>query len=144
MSFAMDVFPPQTAGDLEKIVQWATRFYAESGYKGQSNADQLRSTLRSLAENDVGCVLMHGHGFIAGMIVKSWYDDAVIATELAWWAEKGGLILLSAFEKWAVEKGANRLTMGVIERGLANDERVKALYQRRGYAPKETAYVKEI
>lgn len=86
-------------------------------------------------------------GAIAGVLYENVFDGEPCATELFWYvwpgAQKGaGSALLSAFEEWAVSRKATRVTMAYMLHNMP--ERLAHFYERRGYSPFETHYVKLI
>lgn len=89
-----------------------------------------------------GGLFQSERGFIAGMIVPTLCDpNWKMAVELAWWAEDGsGQRLLRDFEKWAADNGASEVRMTT----LANLPAAEKIMKRRGYAPTETSWTKEV
>lgn len=85
-------------------------------------------------------------GSILGFVIEVYMSHKVQATELAWFITKeyrgkpSSIRLVKAFERWAIDKGANQIGMGDIE-GISNLEH---LYTRMGYKKAESVYIKEI
>lgn len=68
----------------------------------------------------------------------------LVAQELAWWVSpdhrgRAALRLLDAYEQWAADKGCALVGMAHL-----GDERLSRLYDRRGYAKTETAFLKRL
>jgi GNAT superfamily N-acetyltransferase len=86
-------------------------------------------------------------GAIAGVLYENVFDGAPCATELFWYvwpgAERGaGTALLEAFEGWARSRGATRVTMAYMVHNMP--EGLGRFYEKRGYEPFETHYVKAL
>jgi GNAT superfamily N-acetyltransferase len=84
-------------------------------------------------------------GAIAGLLYENVFDGGKCASELFWYvwpgAEKGsGTKLIEAFEEWAQRRGATRVTMAYMLHNMP--ERLGTFYEKRGYTPFETHYVK--
>jgi|SRR5215472_13755768 len=109
--------------------------------------------MKFFMENRMGTVLCaHTHDFelrgaIAGVIYENVFDGEPCATELFWYvwpgAPKGtGAALLTAFEEWAIFRKATRITMAYMLHNMP--ERLAHFYERHGYIPFETHYVKHL
>lgn len=128
---------PATAADIPQLVKWMERFHAASGTVVPFDADHTAQFLGGLIRQ--GIVLMHGYGMIGGMIAPAFCNgNWRQAHELFWWAERGGLALLRAFEAWAVGEGAHEARMS----SLASLPRADAVLRRKGYAATELSYSK--
>jgi hypothetical protein len=108
--------------------------------------------MQSFMRSGVGTVLCAHEGFelrgaLAGVMYENVFDGERCATELFWYVWPGaargtGSRLLDAFEEWARFRGATRVTMAYM---LHNQpEQLAAFYEKRGYRPFETHYVKLI
>lgn len=84
-------------------------------------------------------------GGIGGLAIQDPNDGQPVLSEMFWYvdpASRGdGLRLLRAFEGWAVDHRAKRVTMVHLE---AINQRLGPLYERRGYKKLETHYYKEL
>lgn len=108
--------------------------------------------MKEFMGNQVGIVLcLHEDyelkGAIAGVLYENVFDGELCASELFWYiwpgAQKGaGTALLEAFEEWAKDRGATRVTMAYMLHNMP--ERLAAFYEKRGYRPFETHYVRSI
>ncbi len=85
-------------------------------------------------------------GAIIGLLNEMYMSQTLVATELAWFVskeyrgKKGSLMLMTTFENWAKENGANYTCMGDIH-GITTLEK---LYTKKGYSKCETTYMKEV
>jgi GNAT superfamily N-acetyltransferase len=117
---------------------------------------KLLAFVPAVVVNLAGWVLEHGHivvgerdgvlvGFIALVAAPHPISGEPVAEELAWWVEpsarRGRLsyYLLRSAEDWARQKGLSMLKM-VAPSGST----VGAFYERLGYSPVETAYIKRL
>lgn len=105
---------------------------------GPQRVDRIRTgqTLAGLIASPDGFVAVSDHGFIAATITQTVISPDPVAAELGWWAERDGLLLLSAFEEWADSKGA------VLKKMSANGGAAAEILKRAGYRACETAWVK--
>lgn len=129
--------------DIDTLVSWGRDFHKASPWR-HAHYDEaaVRQILTDTIESETAVVFMHDKGMIAGFIMPLWLSpDHKIAHELFWWATEGGGVLLKALEKWAEEQGANEIVMvGLHEAG----DRVKRIYEAKGYLPKEYSYSKRL
>lgn len=85
-------------------------------------------------------------GAIVGLLNEMYMSQTLVATEMAWFVskeyrgKKGSLMLMTTFENWAKENGANYTCMGDIH-GITTLEK---LYIKKGYSKCETTYMKEV
>ena len=85
-------------------------------------------------------------GAIIGLLNEMYMSQTLVATELAWFVskeyrgKKGSLMLMTTFENWAKENGADYTCMGDIH-GITTLEK---LYTKKGYSKCETTYMKEV
>jgi hypothetical protein len=130
-----------THEDVVRIVEFGAAFHAYSPYKDiEFDAGAFGAFCGRMIE--AGVILLSDTGMIAGLLNPLYFNPAVVmAAELLWWApEGGGRELREAFEAWAAEAGAQ----GVQFSSLVDDraERVRLNFERAGYAPIETAFLK--
>ncbi len=129
--------------DLPTLLAWGEAFLSFHPLMADLPKDMasIEAALRNLIDNPDACLLMHNHGMIGGVVVPIWACPSQrIASELFWWAEEDGVALLDAFEAWAGEQGAEMIQMLKIH-GVRD---VAPLYQRRGYAPMESVYMRAV
>lgn len=126
--------------DLDEIVELGAAFHAYGPY---AFVPMDRSAFRGFCASliDGGIIFLSEEGMLGGLLNPLYFNRSVVmAAELFWWAPKGGRALRIAFEEWAQDQGA----IGVQFSGL-EDERApvaRKLFQRAGYHPTETGYVK--
>lgn len=87
-------------------------------------------------------------GAVGGIVHQDANTDARMATELFWYvfpayrSTGAGLLLLSEFEVWARLRGAQYCCMVALSAVMPVE--VGAIYQKAGYNPLETYYVKAL
>lgn len=155
-----------TPADKFRVVEMASRFLLESQYgemfenratpdKIGALVDQLLKVgvifVAELADDDPRWQQGAGpHPAIVGMlaivVVPNLFTGFPVAEEIAWWVEpehRGKLTigpkLLRSAEDWATSHGANMVKM-VAPAGST----VGVFYERMGYQPAETAFIKRI
>ena len=140
-----------TEDDIFDILILAKEFSKEAPSTHTWNKNKTEAFLNSTLLNDnmVLFVLEVDKeivGSLLGFVIEVYMSHKVQATELAWFIAKeyrgkpSSIKLVKAFEKWAIDKGANQIGMGDIE-GISNLEH---LYNRMGYTKAESVYIKEI
>lgn len=102
-------------------------------------ADRLYQTART--DPNWLCVERPG-GVLLAVMGPSLLGPFKVAQEVAWWvdpAHRGNSIgMLRAYEQWAISKGVFAIEM----KSLAVFPDTERLYERMGYAPLETSWVK--
>jgi len=130
-----------TLADVPQVVAFGKLFHAQSQQPfpyEESAGEQFAS---GLIENSSSAVFLSETGMIGGVLVPAYCaPDWVMAVELFWWAEGGGIGLLKAFETWASEMEADEVRMT----SLASLERADKLLRRLSYTPAEISYRKLI
>ncbi len=132
-----------TNNDLLDCLKMGVDFCGMAGMK--PSRIKIKQTLKDLINNQ--SLIVYGdkpQGMIAGIIYEHYFNTEVISQELFWWVDpesRGGvgLKLLSAFENWSKDNGAEKIMMISLE---AND--VSKVYKKRGYAPLEHTFVRSI
>lgn len=128
-----------TEKDVPALLERLARFHGLSGEAGSFDAGVTADFLRRVMAG--GVVFMTDRGCIGATLVPEWFNGArLLACELFWQADGGGLDLLRAFERWAADQGANEIRMA----SLAKLPRAGRLLLARGYSPAETSYRKEL
>ena len=137
--------------DLPQVAALGAHFYAEGKLPGSFNAAYWKQSWTELLNNGSGVIfgLWRGEEFVGalgGVLFPDPNTGEPVATEFFWYvlpsARGAGLQLLTSFEAWAAEAGATRVHMVHLLK-LA-PEKLGRLYQRRGYTPTETLYVKTL
>lgn len=132
---------PATEDDIPRLLATAEAFLAYHPVTSQCprDMDAIDAMLRRMIDADDACLLVHEHGVIGGVINPLWSNPSIkVASEMFWWADKGGRSLLDAFEAWAKENGANIVQMLAI----MGRRDVTSVYDRRGYFPVEMSFMK--
>ena len=140
-----------TVDDVPRIVEMASRFYAQTHYAQiVPLADESAAGL-ALLLIEQGVVLVAEHegeavGMVALFLEPFLFNvSRMVATELAWWVDPearttgAGQALLEAIEPACRERGVHLVRMMTLEGSPAH---AAALYARRGYSPTEHAYTK--
>lgn len=128
---------PATPEDIPALVDMGRKFHAASQMPMGFDPQAVEAFLGQLIPQ--GGVFIGPRGAIGGALAPAYCDPAwVMAVELFWWAEGGGMGLLRAFEAWAVESGAREVRMT----SLAALERADRLLRLVGYSPVEISYQK--
>lgn len=99
--------------------------------------------------NGQACVLVLEHeGHAQGLLMASWFEHPFgagrYAKETVWYVSeaargRGAFKMLDAYEAWAREQGCTAIGMA----SLATND-VSKIYERRGYAPAETHFIKPL
>lgn len=125
--------------DVPALLGRLQRFHAQSGEVGAFDPDAVSDFLRRVMAG--GVVLMADRGCLGATLVPEWFNGArLLACELFWHADGGGLDLLRGFERWARDAGADEIRMA----SLASLPRAGRLLLARGYSPVEASYRKEL
>lgn len=127
--------------DLDRVVEFGAAFHTASMQPFPFDEAAAREFSAGLITNPGGVVLLSEGGMIGGMLAPAYCAPSwVMAVELFWWAESGGLALLSAFEEWAEGMGASEVRMT----SLAALPRADKLLRRKGYDAAEISYRKVV
>lgn len=131
---------PATLEDLPEVLRLAAEFHAFSPYRDYPfDADAFAGFAGRLIEG--GVIFLSEDGMIGGLLNPLYFNPAVVmAAELFWFARKEGRQLREAFEGWARERGAVGVQASSLCDGQA--DKIRRNYERAGYAPMETAYLK--
>lgn len=141
-----------TKDELLELGYLGAEFYREANLPGEVIPEVFARTWGILIDQGIGQMwkqVLGGRiaGAIGGILAPDLNDGKLIATETFWYVFRdfrGGLSggkLYYTFENWAKQGGAKRITMGKLE-GIA--DHVGGFYERLGYTPRETTYMKEI
>ena len=125
--------------DVPEVVGFGAKFHAQAQQPFPYEIEAVTGFVEGLVNSPVGAVFISGTGMIGGVLTPAYCASSwIMAVELFWWAEQGGVKLLKAFEDWAEEMGANEVRMT----SLAALERADGLLKRLDYAPTEISYRK--
>lgn len=140
-----------TVNELAEAAQMGPAFFAEGGLPGSFVPDIFATKWASLIEQGIGFILgLFREGKLSGafgaIVAEDLNNGELVANECFWFvqpeARGRGFELLLAYEEEARKRGAKRCSM--IHLKALQSERLGELYERRGYAPIETSYFKEL
>ncbi len=132
-----------TAEDIPALVEMGAKFHAMSPHRfmGEYHPEAVANMLAYMAASAI--LLTNGEGVIGGVVAPVYFDPGkLMAEESFWWAEKGGGELLVAFEHEARARGAAFVLLSTLHNDRSHI--VDRVVSRRGYAPVERRYVKEL
>lgn len=145
------VIRPATVAEVPDLVLMGQHFLAQTPYQDviADNPQQMQTLATQLltcgaagtilvAEDRGGALV----GMIGLVVAPHFLSGELAAGEVFWWVEPehrgAGLRLLKAAEQWATDAGAVSLQM------IAPDDRLGALYARRGYQLVERSYLRKL
>lgn len=128
-----------TLADVPDVVGFGVKFHEQAQQPFPYEVEAATRFAQGLIAGPQGAVFISDTGMIGGVLTPAYCaPNWIMAVELFWWAEQGGLKLLKAFEDWAEEMGANEVRMT----SLAALERADGLLKRLEYTPTEISYRK--
>ena len=104
------------------------------------------NTLERMMDNEDAFLVITEGGTASGLVYASYLDNDLVAQELWWWVDEDkrangiGGALLSAFESWAMSKGASRILLTATH----DSTDIGPFYISKGYQPQEHIYMKDI
>lgn len=131
-----------TSADIPALMDMGRKFAAKACLAESVGYDEAsaETTFGLMIESPHYVILMSEAGTIGGAAVPHPFNAShIMAQELFWWAESGGLQLLAAFEEWAAAR-AGSVRMACLE--AASPDRVAKIYERRGYRPLERGFIR--
>lgn len=144
-----------TLDDLPDVRRMCLLFKEASPYHFlETSIDRVDQTVETMITGDKSrniVILSQDSGETVGMVAgianEFLFSDEKVAAELVWWVDplfrgKHGKELHEAFEFWANKVGCSVITMALLED--KNAERISKLYERKGYAQTERAFMKRI
>lgn len=130
--------------DIPRIVAMGRKHHEAANNPGAFDDAAATDFVRERMIEGAGVVLMSERGQIGGVLAPLYCAPShVQAVELFWYAEDGaGAALLSSFEEWAREVGAQTVVLSTVlrHRGQA----VGKALMRKGYTPQEVSFSKVI
>jgi GNAT superfamily N-acetyltransferase len=133
-----------TLEDIPQLVEWGAAMHEASPWASRTyDPDATAQFLDMLITAPHGAVFISDAGMIGGAMAPIFMTGERCAMESFWWARERGWELLKTFEQWARDQGCVGVLM-LHMNGDERSERVVKIYERRGYAPRETGYFKEL
>lgn len=134
-----------THDDIPALVEMGRQFHAMAPHNpmGAYDGEGVGRMLAFLIESPSAVVLTNGDGAIGGVMAPIYFCPSKLMMEEAfWWARKGGRDLLREFEVKSREMGAACLYLSTLEN--EHWHLIDRVVTRRGFAPIERRYVKEL
>lgn len=138
-----------TGADRWQVIRLLEQSHHAAGYRFPFEAARADKLFRLHLESDMACaIVLDGDGTAQGVLLASAFDHpfgaGLWAKETVWYIApdhrgRGGIRMLDAYEAWARGKGCSSISMAAL---ATND--VSRIYERRGYAPAETHFVKPL
>jgi N-acetylglutamate synthase-like GNAT family acetyltransferase len=140
-----------TYSDIPKIIEMATKFWADTIYDEECEPESVDHLSRVCIDQGLMVVLdLDGVcGFACGIkspLMAS--SKAFMGVEVAWWVEpehragRNGLRLLKSLEASAHDAGIKYWNMLFMESSMPDT--VEKIYQKMGYNRNETTYIKRL
>lgn len=130
-----------TLSDIPRLLEWGQAFADRARlceHVGYEPAD-METTFRAMIEAPEHVIFVSETGAIGALSCPHPFNrQTIIAEEMFWWADGGGLRLLSRLREWCRDRNA-RLIMRTLE--AVEPERTGALYRRLGFKPLEHSYI---
>lgn len=136
--------------DIGVIMRMCKSFFDASGYNEEIefNEEDMKAVIEELIEKK--SLVTDGENGMLGFIVFPVFmnHSHLIAQELFWWVDedkrggKLGLELLREAESQAKKLGAKSLLM--LSLSKLNGDKVNALYESKGYKPREVTYMRSL
>ena len=136
-----------TVDDLEGFERIQSEFMGATKFLKVDN-DVFKRTWKTFIDGGLGTifVLDDFHGALGAIAYPDPNNGEMLATEMFWLVLKEhrgkGLRLLQRFESWAKEKECSRVIM--VHMTDSMPDRLKQVYEHRGYEEMETHYIKEL
>lgn len=126
--------------DVPRLISYISAFHQASPWaREEFSPGATRIELQDMIASPASCIFLHDHGVIGGQLVPLRFGKSLIAQELFWWAERDGFSLLKKFESWAIDNNADIICMAAL-----TGTRLGRIYERRGYLPKESFFVRHL
>jgi hypothetical protein len=141
------------AADLPAILKMSAQFVPSLGIGVEYDEVSASQTFANLLSQETSVLLVaEGDevcGMLGGLIYPHFFNTSrLIAQELFWWVDpeargtRAGLLLWQGFEDWARGQGAHNVSMIAIAQ--MDCERIGRMYEKRGYRPMESSYVRTL
>ena len=137
--------------EIERLYPIADSFFKASEFSSDFNPEHFKARWTAFISNGYGVIfVIEKNEEVVGCLGALKYSDPnngkIMATEMFWFVlpeHRGkGTLLLDAFEIWAHREGCQSLIMVYLTDSMP--EKVKNIYENRGFRPMEVHYVKEV
>lgn len=144
---------PAVPSDAAEIARNGAKFFAQAGWSDvmEYNEADCAASLESMIGAGHFICLVSGNpinGMVAGLYGPAYFNASqIVGEELFWWVDDAapqmtGIRLLKALEREAKDRGVHAFTMKSLAR--LGGERMTKLYQRCGYRPSESAFIRKL
>lgn len=128
-------------------------FFKEANLPWSFNASTFRANIKHIVACNQGAVFLlvdsdQINGAIGGVIHPDICDGSIVAQELFWFVnptsrgKMSAFRLYEAFENWAVEQSAARISMTAVCNEYLGA--LRKFYEKRGFAPKDVTFFKKL
>ena len=133
-----------TSEDFEELEKLGREMHEESSYSSLAFSPERLRQVFSLYLRDPNKIVLLGVvngetcGLYAGYLTPYYFSNDLVANDIAWFVTKKrrgsslGLRLLSAFESWALDRGASEVRIGYSTD--INPSAFDSLMRKRGYS----------
>lgn len=133
-----------TLSDSHKAVKLLLEFYKVSELPFPTNAAWALALFKACVNDEDKIAIMKDGGILLAVVAPSLLGPFKQAHEIAWWVSpdhRGGSIeMLRKYEQWANEKGAKFIEV----KSLNKFPESEYIYERLGYEPVETSWIKVV
>lgn len=133
-----------TLADKNEAVKLLLDFHKKSEMPFPTSAAWALDLFKTCVSDPDRIAISKTGGILLGAISRSLLGPILQAHEIAWWVDPdyrgGSVAMLEMYENWALEKGAKLIEV----KSLNIFKEVETLYERMGYSPIETSWVKVI
>jgi hypothetical protein len=130
--------------DSHKAVKLLLNFKKESGLPFKTSAAWALNLFQCCVRDEDKIALIKDGGILLGAVSDSLLGPFKQAHEIVWWVdpEKRGnsLSMIKEYEDWAINKGASFIEL----KSLNKFKETEKIYERLGYSPIETSWIKVI
>lgn len=133
-----------TLEDSHKATKLLLNFYKEANPPFQTSAAWALALFQTFVKDDDKIAIIKDGGIFLGGISQSLLGPFIQAYELVWWVDSenrgNSLKMIKIYEDWAKEKGAQIIELKSLEKFKETEQ----IYNRIGYKPIETSWIKAI
>jgi GNAT superfamily N-acetyltransferase len=137
---------PATPDDRVPVVRMLRDAHKAGGLPFKFSAAHAVALFDAQQAQDRLCLIFDSgtqHGVLMASAQQHPFAPVLYAAEVVWWIDpehrgKSASEMLAAYEAWAAERGCAFVAMAA----LSAAPRAGVIYERRGYRPAETHYIK--